>query len=92
LLKIESNTTLPPLSFCDGPRILQKVRDVIVQVVEYPLYILSSLGKKEVGWVSMKSKGRTYCSERGGKSEGEGQMRRTREKKRGKSSDTLSHS
>ncbi len=33
----------PPLSFCEGPRILQKLRDVVVQIVELPLYILSSL-------------------------------------------------
>ncbi len=40
----------PPLSFCEGPRILQKLRDVVVQIVELPLYILSSLvGAKRIG-------------------------------------------
>ena len=33
----------PPISFCEGPRILQKLRDVVVQIVELPLYILSFL-------------------------------------------------
>jgi hypothetical protein len=33
----------PPLSFCKGPRILQKSRDVVFQIVELPLYILPSL-------------------------------------------------
>jgi hypothetical protein len=31
----------PPLSFCEGPRLLKKLRDVVVQIVEYPLYVLS---------------------------------------------------
>jgi hypothetical protein len=34
----------PPLSFCEGPRILQNLRDVVFQIVELPLYILSFLG------------------------------------------------
>ncbi len=33
----------PPLSFCEGPRILQNLRDVVFQIVELPLYILSFL-------------------------------------------------
>ncbi len=33
----------PPLSFCEGLRILQKLWDVVIQIVELPLYILSSL-------------------------------------------------
>ena len=33
----------PPHSFCEGPRILKKLRDVVVQIVELPLYILSFL-------------------------------------------------
>ncbi len=33
----------PPHSFCGGPRILQKLRDVVFQIVELPLYILSFL-------------------------------------------------
>jgi hypothetical protein len=33
----------PLLSFWEGPRILRKLRDVVIQIVEYPLYILSSL-------------------------------------------------
>ncbi len=33
----------PPISFCKGPRIIQKLKDVVVQIVELPLYIPSSL-------------------------------------------------
>ena len=33
----------PPISFCEGPRIIQKLKDVVVQIVELPLYIPSSL-------------------------------------------------
>jgi hypothetical protein len=33
----------PPLSFCEGPRIIQKLRDVVVQILELPLYIPPSL-------------------------------------------------
>ncbi len=33
----------PPLSFCEGPRILQNLRDVVFQIIELPLYILSFL-------------------------------------------------
>ena len=33
----------PPLSFCEGPRILQNLRDVVFQILELPLYILSFL-------------------------------------------------
>jgi hypothetical protein len=33
----------PPLSFCEGPRILQQLKDVVVQIVELPLYIPPSL-------------------------------------------------
>ncbi len=29
----------PPLSFCEGPRILQNLRDVVFQIVVLPLYI-----------------------------------------------------
>ncbi len=44
----------PPHSFWEGPRILQKLRDVVFQIVELPLYILSflltsALHLKEVG-------------------------------------------
>ena len=41
----------PPLSlsFCEGPRILKKLRDVVVQIVELPLYILSFLASEAYG-------------------------------------------
>jgi hypothetical protein len=29
----------PPISFCEGPRIIQKLKDVVVQILELPLYI-----------------------------------------------------
>jgi hypothetical protein len=29
----------PPISSCEGPRIIQKLKDVVVQIVELPLYI-----------------------------------------------------
>ena len=35
----------PPLSFCKGPRILQNLRDVVFQILELPLYLLSFLEK-----------------------------------------------
>ncbi len=46
---------LPPLSFCEGPRILQKLRDVVVQIVELPLYILSFLGVNRVYRLEIQS-------------------------------------
>jgi hypothetical protein len=33
----------PPISFCEGPRIIKKLNDVVVQILELPLYIPSSL-------------------------------------------------
>ncbi len=39
----------PPLSFCEGPRILQNLRDVVFQIVELPLYILSFFVQSPVG-------------------------------------------
>ena len=33
----------PPISFCEGPRIIQKLIDVVIQILELPLYILSFL-------------------------------------------------
>ncbi len=33
----------PPISFCEGPRIIQKLKDVVIQIVELPLYIPSFL-------------------------------------------------
>jgi len=39
----------PPLSFCEGPRILQNLRDVVFQIVELPLYILSFLTQNRGG-------------------------------------------
>jgi hypothetical protein len=36
----------PPLSFCEGPRILQNLRDVVFQILELPLYILSFLAHR----------------------------------------------
>jgi hypothetical protein len=38
----------PPLSFCEGPRILQNFRDVVFQIVELPLYILSFLAASRI--------------------------------------------
>ncbi len=29
----------PPISSCEGPRIIQKLKDVVVQILELPLYI-----------------------------------------------------
>jgi hypothetical protein len=29
----------PPISFCEGPRIIQKLKDVVVQILELPLYL-----------------------------------------------------
>ncbi len=29
----------PPISYCEGPRIIQKLKDVVVQILELPLYI-----------------------------------------------------
>ncbi len=29
----------PPVSFCEGPRIFQKFKDVVVKILELPLYI-----------------------------------------------------
>jgi hypothetical protein len=28
-----------PISYCEGPRIIQKLKDVVVQILELPLYI-----------------------------------------------------
>jgi hypothetical protein len=39
----------PPLSFCEGPRILQNLRDVVFQIVELPLYILPFLDHPREG-------------------------------------------
>jgi hypothetical protein len=33
----------PPISFCEGPRIIQKLIDVVIQILELPLYIPPSL-------------------------------------------------
>jgi hypothetical protein len=33
----------PPISFCEGPRTIQKLKDVVVQILELPLYIPSFL-------------------------------------------------
>ena len=35
----------PPISFCEGPRIIQKLIDVVIQILELPLYIPPSLSK-----------------------------------------------
>ncbi len=39
----------PPISSCEGPRIIQKLKDVVVQIVELPLYIPSSLPTPPLG-------------------------------------------
>jgi hypothetical protein len=33
----------PSISFCEGPRIIQKLIDVVILILELPLYILPSL-------------------------------------------------
>jgi hypothetical protein len=33
----------PPISFCEGPRKIQKLIDVVIQILELPLYIPPSL-------------------------------------------------
>ena len=43
----------PPHSFCEGPRILQKLRDVVFQIVDLPLYILSFLVGERVAATSL---------------------------------------
>ena len=35
----------PPISFCEGPRIIQKLKDVVVQILELPLYISILFGE-----------------------------------------------
>jgi hypothetical protein len=35
----------PPISFCEGPRIIQKLIDVVIQILELPLYIPPSLDR-----------------------------------------------
>jgi hypothetical protein len=38
----------PPISFCEGPRIIQKLKDVVFQMVELPLYISIHFGDTPV--------------------------------------------
>ena len=40
----------PPISFCEGPRIIQKLIDVVIQILELPLYIPPSLYQSYVAW------------------------------------------
>jgi hypothetical protein len=35
----------PPISFCGGPRIIQKLIDVVIKILELPLYIPPSLDR-----------------------------------------------
>jgi hypothetical protein len=37
-----------PISFCEGPRIIKKLIDVVIQILELPLYIPPFLDEREV--------------------------------------------
>jgi hypothetical protein len=43
-----------PISFCEGPRIIQKLNDVVVQILELPLYI-TILFEEGKNWILPKA-------------------------------------
>ncbi len=51
----------PPISICEGPRIIQKLKDIVFQIVELPLYISILFGKWQGYRSEAKRKLRKWC-------------------------------